>query len=338
MFSIRLPEKGACTPEKAGLFTAKTDSYTEHSPTSRIDSYTKPGTNQYLARCGVLAYPERALMKPINRRDSLKLAGSAVLVTATRCSSQRAEGEERRDRSKDGTYEVISRVEIKDGQAVVTLFTDFCLSVGDSVPLKNKDGRSRSSHRRAGTSTLAVLFSTGTVLSESVPSRRSQFRAAHIRARITYGLMPGPRRVEDRVSSRVSASPLVPTTLISETVTWLLSLSLPLPVAAGICVRNSPKNYPKRDGWPHSLALVFVPSATGRPSSGPSRNGRQDIGRKATRAVAPTPAPTAAGMPESSRVRRGLLGALAAVAGRVGWSGRRAAGVAPAVAWGVAGY
>jgi hypothetical protein len=35
---MRLPEKGACTPEKAGLFTTKTDSYTEHSPTSRIDS------------------------------------------------------------------------------------------------------------------------------------------------------------------------------------------------------------------------------------------------------------------------------------------------------------
>jgi len=38
MFSIRLPEKGACTPENAGLFTAKTDSYTEHPPTSRIGS------------------------------------------------------------------------------------------------------------------------------------------------------------------------------------------------------------------------------------------------------------------------------------------------------------
>ena len=38
MFSMRLPEKGACTPEKAGLFTAKTDSYTEHPPTSRIGS------------------------------------------------------------------------------------------------------------------------------------------------------------------------------------------------------------------------------------------------------------------------------------------------------------
>jgi hypothetical protein len=38
MFSMRPPEGGACTPEKAGLFTAKTDNNTEHSPTSRIDS------------------------------------------------------------------------------------------------------------------------------------------------------------------------------------------------------------------------------------------------------------------------------------------------------------
>ena len=41
MFSKRLPEKGACTPEKAGLFTTKADSYTEHSPTSRIGSDTR---------------------------------------------------------------------------------------------------------------------------------------------------------------------------------------------------------------------------------------------------------------------------------------------------------
>jgi hypothetical protein len=37
---MRLPEKGACTPEKAVLFTAKTDSSTEHPPTSRIGSET----------------------------------------------------------------------------------------------------------------------------------------------------------------------------------------------------------------------------------------------------------------------------------------------------------
>jgi len=42
MFRMRLPERGACTPEKAGLFTTKTDSNTEHPPTSRIGSESPP--------------------------------------------------------------------------------------------------------------------------------------------------------------------------------------------------------------------------------------------------------------------------------------------------------
>ena len=58
MFSTRLPEKGTCTPEKDGLFTAKTDSYTEHPPTSRIGSYLK--LNKSSRQWGPFRLPQKS--------------------------------------------------------------------------------------------------------------------------------------------------------------------------------------------------------------------------------------------------------------------------------------
>ena len=62
MFSMRLPEKGACTPETAGLFTVKTDSYTEHSPTSRIDS--KQDRRSLLTGCAGIPVKQRFFEGP----------------------------------------------------------------------------------------------------------------------------------------------------------------------------------------------------------------------------------------------------------------------------------